>query len=53
MKYLIPFLIFYVILLSSVIGISIYAEETKMTASVPETEINKCVEVLKEAGYLK
>jgi len=29
------------------------ADEVMMQATVEETEINKCVEILKEAGYIK
>ncbi len=29
------------------------AQETTMTASVPENEVSHCVQVLKNAGYIK
>ena len=29
------------------------AQETKLTATVPENEINHCVKILQDAGYIE
>ena len=59
MKNFIETLIIFIGLVCFIGGVSIYfslltqAQETKLTATVPENEINHCVKILQDAGYIK